>query len=85
MPGHDFVKLLLDHVEPRRDSLGALGSQGVDRAVEVIEGIEQVFRQRSDRVDPIGVRLLLGPLLVIGELGPCPQGLIAELVTLLFQ
>ena len=60
VPRHDFVKLLLNHVEPRRDAFGPFGSQGVDRTVEVIEGIKQVFRQRSDRVNPIGVGLLLG-------------------------
>ena len=62
--------------EARRASIGP---------VEVVERVEQVARQRADRVDPVGVGLLLGPLLIVGELGPGSQGLIAILVALLLE
>ena len=74
----------MNHVKARRDAERAVGTQRFDRAVEVIEGIEKVFRQRADGVDSIGIRLLLGSFLIIRELGTCPQGLIAQFVTLLF-
>ncbi len=83
--GQDLEQLLLNHVEARRDARGARGPQGFDGALEIVERLEQVARQRADRVDPVGVGLLLGALLVIGELGPAPEGLVAELVALLLQ
>ena len=68
--GQDVEQLLLNHVEPRRDPSGARCPQGVDGSLEVVERIEEVAGQRADRVDPVGVGLLLGPLLIVGELGP---------------
>ena len=72
------MQLPLNHVEPRRHALRSRGPKRLDRPLEVVERVEQVARQRSDRVDPVGVGLLLGPLLVIGELGPRTQHLLLE-------
>ena len=54
-------------------------------ALEVVDGLEQVAGQGADGVDAVGVGLLLGPLLIVGELGAAAQELVAELVALLLQ
>ena len=46
------------------------GAQTPDGAIEVVERIEQVVRQRADGIGSVGVGLLLGALLVIRKLGP---------------
>ena len=83
--GQDGEKLLLNHLEPRADALGGRGAQCVGGALEVVDGLEQVVRQVADGVGPIRVGLLLGPLLIVGELGTAAQELIAQVVSLFSQ
>ena len=53
--------------------------------LEIIQRIQQVASQRADRVHPVGVGLLLGAPLVIGELGANPESLVAKLVAFFLQ
>ncbi len=85
MLGQDVEQLPLHHIQTGGDPFGTRRPQGVDGPAEVVQRIEEVLRQRSDRVHPIGVGLLLGPLLIVGELGPGAERLLAEIVALLLQ
>ena len=80
--GQGGEQLLVDQLEPLADPRGGRGAERLGGTLEVVEAVEQVARQRADRVLPIGVGLRPGPLLVVGELGAAPLELVEVLVAL---
>ena len=83
--GQGREQLLVDHVEPVGDPRGARGPQGARWPARGCRARRAGPGQRADRVDPIGVGLRLGPLLVVGELGPAALELVEILVALLLE
>ena len=57
--------------------------QGFDGALEVVDGAQHVLRQATDCVGSNLIGLLLGALLVIGEIRLDTQDLVLQLVAFL--
>ena len=81
--GQDAEQLFLYHVQPGGDSLVRRCAKGFDGALQVIDAAQHVLRQATDGVGSNLVGLLLGALLIIGEIRLDTQDLVLQLVAFL--